>query len=447
MINSPEPQPLRFVVEPVELLKRAQSAIDDSRRITDHIAATVKPDDACFENVLLPLLHAENIYADISVLVRFPRDVSTKEKLREASQQAVKLTNDYSIEYCMREDIFRLVKAVIDKNEPLDVERRRCLEKSYRGYLQNGLGIPDVEDRKNFKEIAHRILDVCAECTKNFISVPSDIWLTPEELKGLPTANFEALRKGTGEHEGLVRIELKKSGVDLAMKYVLNPEIRKKIFLAFENKLTCNAPLVRELYILRDKAAKLLGFENNAQLKIEDTLAGSVDFVADFLGDLRQRLTPVARASIQSKLKLKSGHLKSLNMEHLDDGKLYLWDRDFYTRLMAEQRFSINEARISEYFPLDSTLSQMLQTFEKLFDLRFVEITHKLSTEIRLGYSEQLHPSVKAFQVWNNKDEDDSFIGHLYLDLYSRDFKRSQNTHLRFKAVRNIEYIFDYKES
>jgi metallopeptidase MepB len=43
--------------------------------------------------------------------------------------------------------------------------------------------------------------------------------------------------------------------------------------------------------------------------------------------------------------------------------------------MMEEKEFAIDEQKIAEYFPLQSTVAGMLHIFEELFGFVFVEIT------------------------------------------------------------------------
>lgn len=90
---------------------------------------------------------------------------------------------------------------------------------------------------------------------------------------------------------------------------------------------------------------------------------------------------------------------------------------------MEEMEFSIDENKIAEYFPLQSTVEGMLNIFEKLFGFVFVEITGedraKLSTT---GQADDIswHEDVKIFSVWDDEGEGGGFVGYLYLDLHPR---------------------------
>lgn len=96
--------------------------------------------------------------------------------------------------------------------------------------------------------------------------------------------------------------------------------------------------------------------------------------VNDFLDDLRVQLAPGGEKEGAHLKDIKAADLKSRGLEATNDGNYYLWDHRFYNRLMVEQEFSIDEQKIADYFPLQSTIEGMLGIFEELFGFVFVEI-------------------------------------------------------------------------
>ena len=96
--------------------------------------------------------------------------------------------------------------------------------------------------------------------------------------------------------------------------------------------------------------------------------------VNDFLGDLRTQLAPGGAKEVEHLLDIKGADLKAHGLGSEDDGNYYLWDTRFYNRLMVEKEFSMDEQKIAEYFPLQSTIEGMLGIFEQLFGLVFVEV-------------------------------------------------------------------------
>jgi metallopeptidase MepB len=141
-------------------------------------------------------------------------------------------------------------------------------------------------------------------------------------------------------------------------------------------------PLFQEAIILRDEAARLLGYPDHASFRIEDKMAKTPKTVFDFLNDLREQLTPGGAKEVAHLLEIKKEDLKSRGLEASIDGNYYLWDSRFYNRMMEEKEFAIDEQKIAEYFPLQSTVAGMLHIFEELFGFVFVEITGEDRTKL-----------------------------------------------------------------
>src|ERR1700710_539547 len=193
----------------------------------------------------------------------------------------------------------------------------------------------------------------------------------------------------------------------------------------FTDILQCNqnAPLFTEAIVLRDEAARLLGYPNWASFRIEDKMAKTPATVNEFLGDLRTQLAPGGVKETDHLKEIKAADLKTRGLEATNDGNYYLWDSRFYGRMMIEKEFSIDEQKIAEYFPLQSTVEGMLNIFEQLFGFVFVEINSEDRSKLSpSGKAEDItwHEDVQVFSVWDDEEEGGGFVGYLYLDLHPR---------------------------
>ena len=425
--SKPPQLPIVFPTDAATLLDDVRQAISVFRAIQDKVSS-IDLEDASFTTVILPLAYAEGAYSDVVRVAAIMKSVSCDQAVREASREAIRLINDFEIESATREDIFLLMKEVEKQAtlEPLDVESRYYLEKKLRRFIQTGLGIDEGPHRARFKDIQQRLSALSTECTKNFASESSGLWLSSTELNGLPLSTLAGLRKG-GEKSGKVWLSMKLPDYNAAMKYVDSPAIRKQVFMAFENKCNVNAPLLKEMVLLRDEAARLLGFRNHAHATVQDRMANSPKFVESFLADLRSNLTPASRTEVQELLSLKRINLATKNAVTEAANEIFLWDTAYYGRLMTELKFSFNQDKVSEYFPLDVCLPGMLQTFQHLLGLRFEALD--TSTGISTW-----HKEVRVYQVWDSDKSDESFLGYLYFDLHPRDDKHNHNSHCKTLA-------------
>jgi len=431
-LRRPPQAPPIFTATPQSVVTDAERIIKSSRTIQDKVVAEIKPEAATFANVLRPLAQDENVMALEAHILGFYQAVSTDQKLRDASSKAEELMDEFFIESAMREDIFKLVDAALNKKENIDPESQRLLEKEHKDFIRNGLGLPAGPQRARFKEIKMRLSQLSIEFQKNLNEESGGIWFTPEQLDGVPDDVLSGLKKGEGENEGKLWLTFKYPDLFPTMKYATNPETRRQVMIANENKCNQNVPLFREAIVLRDEAARLLGYPNHAAFRIEDKMAKTPQTVDNFLGDLRNRLTAGGEKELKTLKKLKE------QTEPQSDGRYYLWDHRFYDRLLLEREYSLDHQLIAEYFPLQTTIEGMLKIFEELFGLEFVEITGEDRDAVAptgKGNDIVWHEDVQVFSVWNDEGEGSGFVGYLYLDLFPREGKYGHAANFNLQPV------------
>jgi len=391
-----------------------------SKKVIDDIVAKTSEKDATFNNVLLPMAHDENLQTLSAHILGFYQSVSTDQSLRDASTEAEKMMDEYSIEANMREDVFKLVDAISNKGEHLDAESQRLLEKEHKSYIRNGLNLPAGPKRDRFKEIKMRLSQLSIEFNKNLNEEKGGIWFTKEELDGVPEDVVDLLKKEDGQYW----LTFKYPDLFPTLKYAKNAATRRKVFVANENKVNQNVPLFREAMLLRDEMARLLGYDTFAEFVIEDKMMKSAKKVDDFLAGLRKRLADGGLDEIKTLKALKKKDVESRG-EKFDD-RYFLWDHRFYDRMMQEQDYQLDQNLISEWFPLQSTIEGMLKIFEELFGLAFVEVTGKDRDSISpTGKGDDIvwHDETQVFSVWDDDGEGAGFVGYLYLDLFPRQGK------------------------
>lgn len=418
--RQPPQAPPLFTGTPESVVKDTKELLAKSKKIIDDVVAQTSEKDASFKNVLLPMAYDENDQTLSAHILGFYQSVSTDQALRDASTEAEKLMDEYSIEASMREDVYKLVDSALKRKEELDPESQRLLEKEHKSYIRNGLNLPAGPKRDRFKEIKLRLSQLSIEFSKNLNEENGGIWFTKEELAGVPEDVLETLK----QEDGRYWLTFKYPDLFPTLKYATNTETRRKVFVANENKVNQNVPLFREAMLLRDEMARLLGYPTYAEFVIEDKMMKSAKKVDDFLAGLRGRLADGGLDEIKTLKALKKKDVESRS-EKFDD-RYFLWDHRYYDRLMQEQDYQLDQNLISEWFPLQSTILGMLKIFEELFGLVFVEVTGKDRDTISpTGKGDDIvwHEETQIFSVWDDEGEGGGFVGYLYLDLFPRQGK------------------------
>ena len=419
--RKPTQAPPIFIGTAESILEDTKKLIAESKDKEDKLVGDVKPEDATFQNTVNVLAQDENYMSLSSHILAFYQAVSGKKELRDASSKAEELIEEFTIESSMREDIYKLVESAYQKKEKLDPESQRYIQKIRKEYIRNGLNIEAGPKRDRFKEIKLRLSQLTIAFQKTMNEEDGGVWFTREDLDGVPKDVVNDLQSGEGENDKKLKVTFQYPHLLPVLKNGKVPSTRKKLYMENENKCGSNVPLFAEAIVLRDEAARLLGYENHAAFQIEDKMAKTPAKVNEFLNDLVTRLAPGGNKELEILKEIKKNDVATRGLQN--DGGYFLWDHRYYSTLQLEKDYQIDQEKLSEYFPLKNTLNKMLQIFEKLLGLKFVEITGSDRDTISpTGKGEDIvwHEDVQMFAVWNSDTEGNDFVGYLYTDLHPR---------------------------
>ncbi|CAK7895048.1 saccharolysin [[Candida] anglica] len=395
---------------PEQVIELTKEFIDRYIKLNDEIVAIESP---TVDNVLIPLARHENKEDHLANQLSFYQYVSDNKELRDAAQEASRLVDSAFIEQGMRVDLYNVFQKVNEsKDEIKDPETKRFLEKVVTAFKRNGLHLQE-EQRNKLKELQKKLADLGLEFSKNSNEEEGFELFTKEELEGVPESVVSQFEKD--EESGKYKMTFKYPDIFPVLKYAKHQETRKRAFIGDANKLKQNAPLLENLISTRFEVAKLLGYSTYSEYVLEERLAKNEKRVLDFLGDLQKKLTPLAVKELEKLKQLKDEDFQERGLEIQDE--YYIWDNRFYDNLMLEKEYQVDNAKIAEYFPLESTVSKMLGFYERIFDISVVEL--KDDDENKKIW----HSDVKQFAVYQNINHGspkNEFIGWLYFDLHPR---------------------------
>ncbi|KAI9017893.1 hypothetical protein CLU79DRAFT_762149 [Phycomyces nitens] len=388
-------------------------AVIEQELATNNAIASLKPEELTYESVVVPLARIENSLSGPSQLASSLSQFSPDPAVREASVEAEKKYEEFSIEQTMRHDLYAVIQEFINKTDlsTLDHEDARMLKKMETSFRRNGLHLSQ-EERDKFKKLRKRLSEVCIEYMKNWSRESSSITFTKEELEGLDDDFVGGL--DTKEEDGVKKyvLTMKYPDVRPLLKLCKNENTRKTHMTAFESRNRENIELLDEAVKLRRECAKILGYKSHAAYVLEVKMAKSVESVRNFVDDLAARLKEAGVKEIEILKRLKEEE-KALRNEPFD-GKLNSWDTSYYERVLLEKEYSVDQEEIKKYFSLEPTIQKMLEIYEKVLGLRFVKVPSDKAVV--------WHPDVQLFECWDAV-EDKSFSGYMYLDLFPRESK------------------------
>ncbi|KAH7336587.1 metallopeptidase MepB [Rhexocercosporidium sp. MPI-PUGE-AT-0058] len=435
--REPPQLPVAFTQTPSDLLSLMRAAITASRETLDTLVK-IPPSEATFANFVLPWIHDRNTRMKTSSLTALFRSVSPSEELRDASIECVKMLSEFAQEVVARPEIYVLFQAVKEKGEVLDPDDQYYLDRKLSQLIRSGAALPDGPAKDRFQDVTKRLDDIEAEGGKRIRQENGGIWFTAEELDGFPRDAFEALKQGEGENEGKYKVTYGTVDLDLVFKNCVNPETRKRMFIGNENKCPDNVLLFQEMIELRAEHAEILGYKSHADLVIQNRLM-TMDSVTSLIEDLQEKTAPASESSRDKLRKLKREHLLLQGVAEADiDDRLFLWDQLFYMKLVEEQENDLDQNKIAEFFPLDETVRGLLENFETLFGVVFIELTEESRSNLMDKQGQDAaaitwHEDVAVYAVWDEDALGGGFLGYLYLDILKRHGKRDHACCITFQ--------------
>lgn len=367
------------------------------------------------------------------ILVSFYASTFPSKDLRDASSAVERLFNDAEIELYSRQDMFLRVDKVIQQQDKhlgpsLDAESLYYLQKLHRRFHQNGCSIGDEGQRNDFKAKMKRLGDLVRQCNMDLNEDISGIWLGLHELEGIPQSLIGRLKQGEGEHSDDLWLPTKVPFSSPAITNAKSEATRKRIYYAVQNRMKMNVPLFREILLLRDETARMLGYADHATLKMADKMMQTPQVVEAMLLDIRTAIAPLATQDAEELLEIKRDEAKSSGA---NADELYLWDLSYYSERRSEKEAQ-QDSSISEYFELNTTLAKLMEIFEHLFGVRFRRID--VRRQNKASGSLVWHKDVQMYSVWN-VDGPEEFLGYAYLDFFPRDGKYSHAGHYSLQMV------------
>ncbi|POY73392.1 hypothetical protein BMF94_3730 [Rhodotorula taiwanensis] len=355
----------------------------------------------------------------------FLQYVSTEKDIRDASVEADKVVQAWSVDMVGREDVY---EALLDAQKhvegdattvQLNPEQKRLLDRMVLERKRNGLGL-DKENRTKFQELKKRIMALEVDFQRACNEEKGFMLFTKEELEGVPEDVISGF--ATVEEGGATKYKVTHKTPDVSplFKYAIQPATRKRANLSYENKTIENAPVLSEITKLRDEAAKLLGYKNHAEWVLEVKMAKTPAEVMSFLEDLETKLRPLGFKEREELLELKRAEHEKRGLPA--DERFNLWDYRYYDRLFVEKTLDLDDNLVKEYFPVAKVVPTVLDIYKDLLGIELVAVPRE---EAHGGIT--WHDECELYAVWENgqaqSGNQDAFLGYMFLDLQPRENK------------------------
>lgn len=352
-----------------------------------------------FANTLLPMEEIADLLRQAGGRYAFLAQVASDAALRDTAREQEERLDQYGSALGFREELYRSVLAFsrTAQAQALEGVEARLLEHTLRDFRRNGLGLPAAA-RKRVQESKERLVTLGISFRRNIDEYDDGLWLTREQLAGLPDTFVKGLRGREQAGGTRYRVSLDYPELHPVLDSADDAAVREELFRKNHSKAAdTNLPVLAEAIDLRHEIATALDYPSWADYVIELRVAKTAPAVRAFLVDLERRVRPKAEQDMRALRSARGG-----------GQPIALWDWRYYTQRILREQYHVDPFEVAEYFPLDATLSGLFRICEELLGVRFLAQSGANAWDT----------DVQLFEVVNARDG--RGLAHFYLDLFPR---------------------------
>ena len=294
----------------------------------------------------------------------------------------------------------------------LSATRKKIIDNAIRDFRLGGAELP-AEKKERFAQIQEQQAALSTKFSENVLDATNDYELLITDaarLAGLPE-DVQQAAQASAEKAGKsgYRFTLHFPSYFPILQYANDRALRETIYRANATKASelgakpdwDNTQNIIEILKLRDEEAKLLGYQNFAEVSLVPKMATAPQQVIQFLDDLAVRARPFAENDL--------AELKAFAKTELGIDKLEAWDFTYAAEKLREQRYAFSEQEVKLYFPEPKVVDGLFRLVQNMFGVA-----------IKADAEPVWHDDVKFYRI----EQNGQLIGQFYLDLYTRSGKR-----------------------
>ena len=300
----------------------------------------------------------------------------------------------------------------------LSSTRQRIVDLSKDSMFLSGIGLED-DVKTKFNDNSLKLAEASTKFSNNALDAVKQFELYVENdsnMNQLPKSALELYssqakdKTDSTPEKGPWKITLDIPSYLPIMQHYPESELRKKLYLAYISKgsdsETNNIPVINNILQLKKEKAKILGFENYAELSLSKKMASSVEQIEELLNMLAEKSKPLALKDLQAITDLAN------NTTNTCQKQLDLWDIPYWSERYKEQQLQFKQEELKPYFSIDRVLTGLFKIANNLFGIIIEEI------DIAKENIDTWHPDVKFFKIIDEQTQED--LANFFLDPYSR---------------------------
>ncbi len=400
-------------IEPAHVEPAIRQLIERNKQRIDELLASAA--DYNWDNLLQPIEELEDELSRAWSPVSHLNSVLNSDEMREAYNACLPLLSDYGTWTGQHSGLCAAYQQIADSADfdNLEPGKRKSIEHALRDFRLAGVDLP-ADKKKRYGDLRQRLSKLGSTFGENVLDA-TNAWhkqVTRAELNGLPdTALASAQHAAVQAGQEGYRINLEFPSLSPVLNYCDNRALREEVYTANCTRASEQGPhagqwdnsgLIVEILELRTELAKLLGFNNYAELSLATKMAQSTESVVDFLQQLAEQSLPQAEAEFRE--------LDDFARARGELTQLEAWDISYYSEKLRQERYQVSQEDIRPFLPADKALLGLFEVVRRLYGVEVREVAS----------FDSYHPSVKLFELLRGDD----VVARFYLDLYARAHKR-----------------------
>ncbi len=414
-------------IAPAHFEEAFDAAMAEAKADTDRIAdQEVAP---TFENTIVALETSGKTLTKVARTFFNLTGAHTNEALQKIERDVAPKLAKHSSEMLLNSKLYGRIAALWEQRDSLDLnaEDARVLERYQKMFQRAGAGLDDA-GKARMADISQRLATLGTSFSQNVLKDESDYQLvleTEEDRAGLPDFLLTSAAEAANERglDGKHVITLSRSSIEPFLQFSTNRRLREEAFKAWSARgengdQTDNRAIISETLKLRDEKARMLGFKNFAEFKLDDTMAKTPDNVRGLLVKVWEPAVAQARE--------EEAKLADMARNAGENHSIEAWDWRFYSEKVRNAEHDLDETELKPYLQLENIIQAAFDTATHLFGLTFKELKDM----------PVYHPDVRVFEVLG---KDGDHVGLFLGDYFARSSKRSGAWMSAFRSQHRLE--------
>jgi oligopeptidase A len=402
-------------VQPEHVAPAIRELLAENRALIERLTAPGTP--ATWDDYVQPMTDAGERISRAWGIVGHLHSVNDVPKWRNAHNEMLPEVSSFFAEMGQNLALFAKYKALRESDEyaTLSPARKRIIDNDVRDFRLSGAELSE-DQKPRFKQIQEELSALGSKFSENVLDATNAYgeWIEDEAmLAGIPD-DAKAAARAAAEKEGGVgkragwKFTLHQPSYIPVLQYADNRDLRARMYRASATRASefgkpewDNTPLIDKILALRAEEAKMLGYNNFAEVSLVAKMANTPAQVAAFLRDIAAKARPFAEKDVAE---LREFAKSTLGLDTLES-----WDMAYASEKLREQRYAFSDDEVKQYFPEPKVLEGLFRVIESIF-----------SVKLEADTAPVWHPTVRFFRIVR----DGKLVGQFYLDLYARDTKR-----------------------